>query len=122
MLALYRFQTPFEVVEYLLRVSHDISARENIINTPQSVVYDVIKSGLQHGDMPATSLLTALKVSLMAMTELMPVSDYHIFWNRTGSKSRKSRYRRRRGLLRDTQSPSSHLSSHARPRNIACTL
>jgi len=66
MLSLSRFQTPFEVVEPLLRVAHGISVRESIINTPQSVIYDTIKSGLQHGDMPATSLLTALKVSFSA--------------------------------------------------------
>jgi hypothetical protein len=63
MLSLSRFNTPFEVVEPLLQVASRIATREGIINTPQSVVYDALRTGLHHGDIPTTSMLTALKVS-----------------------------------------------------------
>jgi hypothetical protein len=63
MLAFSRFNTPFEVVEPLLQVAHRIATREGIINTPQSVVYDALRTGLHHGDIPTTSMLTVLKVS-----------------------------------------------------------
>jgi hypothetical protein len=63
MLALSRFHTPYEVVESLLRVASRIATREWIINTPQSVVHDVLRTGLHHGDIPTISMLTVLKVS-----------------------------------------------------------
>jgi hypothetical protein len=63
MLALSRFHTPYEVVEPLLQVAIRIATREGIINTPQSVVYDVLRTGLHHGDIPTTSMLTVLEVS-----------------------------------------------------------
>ena len=63
MLSLSRFHTPFEVVEPLLQVASRIATREGITNTPQSVVYDAMKSGLHHGDIPTTSMLTVLRVS-----------------------------------------------------------
>ena len=63
MLALSRFHSPFEVVESILQVARRISIREGITNTPQAVVYDMIRTGLHHGDIPSTSMLTVLKVS-----------------------------------------------------------
>ena len=63
MLALSRFNTPFEVVASLLQVSSRMATREGITNTPQSVVYDALKSGLHHGDIPSRSMLAVLKVS-----------------------------------------------------------
>ena len=63
MLALSRFNTPFEAVEPLLQIAHRIATREGITNTPQSVVHDVLRTGLHHGDIPTTSMLTVLKVS-----------------------------------------------------------
>ena len=63
MLALSRFHTSYEVVEPLLQVASRIAIREGITNTPQSVVYDALRTGLHHGDIPSTSMLTVLKVS-----------------------------------------------------------
>lgn len=63
MLALSCFKTLFEVVEPLLQVAQLIATREGITNTPQSVVYDALRTGLHHGDIPTTSMLTVLKVS-----------------------------------------------------------
>jgi hypothetical protein len=75
MLALSRFHTPFEAVEGLLRISGRIAIRDGITNTPQTVVYDALRSGLHHGDIPATSMLTVLKVGFTSKDRLMIVLD-----------------------------------------------
>lgn len=67
MLALSRFNTPFEVVQPLLQVARRIAMREGITDTPQTVVYDALRSGLNHGDIPAASLLTTLKVRRLSV-------------------------------------------------------
>lgn len=69
MLALSRFHTPFEVVEPLLQVARQIAVREGISNTPQSVIYDALRSGLHHCDIPAMSMLTVLRVSSLVLSQ-----------------------------------------------------
>jgi hypothetical protein len=71
MLALTRFHTPFEAVEALLQVAARLAAREGITNTIQAVVYDVLRSGLHHGEIHPTSMLTVLKVSLTCTCKIV---------------------------------------------------